>query len=158
RPLAAAYLLSGDPKAAAGLIARIAPTTATQKGSAIQAGDASWQILLRWLQPSPDDPFDLLIAGLSRSAGIAGAEEGIDLLMLARLAERESYPAMAAHCLDTMGYYLGLDDAAFAPSRGVPTRVRASAEALRGEVEKLHQSLADEARADREAARTALGP
>ncbi|HET9210418.1 MAG TPA: hypothetical protein VFR03_08465 [Thermoanaerobaculia bacterium] len=152
-PLAAAYLLAGDPRAASRLIARVEPVPAAKarKDSELQAREAARQFLTRWLRPSPEDPFDLLIAGL------AGERLDVRVLALARVAERERYPAFAAYCLGSF-----MQDRA-EPSfpegdRGAPARVRADAESIRGEIARLRQSLADEAGADREAARTAFGP
>jgi hypothetical protein len=152
RSLVAAYLLSGDRQSAARLLARIEPKPAAKarQDSEERAGELERQVLARWLHPSPDDPFSLLTAAL------AGGSVGTGTLALARLAERERYPAIAAYGLGLLAREK--PDAPFEPARGVLPRVRAADSALRGEIEALRQSLADEASANREAARTATGP
>ena len=151
RQLAAAYLLTGDARAAARLMATIAPVPKTRQGRApeARAEELAQRVLERWLHPSRKDPFNLLTGAL------ADERLGIGKLALARLAERERYPAVAAYCLDFL--VRNKSESSFEPARGVPARVRAAAEAMRGEIEKLYQSLADEESADREAARTAFG-
>ncbi len=152
-PLAAAYLLGGDPRAASRLIAKIGPALAAdaeKDSDEVRAAESERKLLVRWLHPSPEDPFELLTGALTRERLDTG------MLALARLAERERYPAVAVYCLDLLAR--DWPEPHFEPVRGVLARVRASTDATRGEIEKLRQSLADESRADREAARTALGP
>jgi hypothetical protein len=154
RPLAAAYLVTGDLKAAAGLAARMepAPDAKVRTEPEVRAGEIARRLLARWLSSSPEDPFELLITALAAEEERSGTES----LALARLAERERYPAIAAYSLELLAQ--DRSEPPFEPARGVLARVRASADATRGELEKLRLSLADEARADREAARTAFGP
>ncbi len=156
-PLAAACLLTGDSKAATEIIARLAPPSAAEqeKDPTRKAGEATRQAMLRWLHPAADDPFALLTALLAASSLDPGA--GIGWRLEARLAEREGYPAIAAYFLRGLVDNVGLDDDPSEPSRP-PARVRAAAVALQGEIAKLHKDLADEVRADREAARDVLGP
>jgi hypothetical protein len=151
-PLVAAYLLAGDPQAADRLLAKIepAPAVAVAKDSEARVGELRRQVFARWLHPSPEDPFDLLTTSLTSEP------LGIGMLALARLAERENYPAIAAYCLDQLAR--ARPELPFEPVRGVPARVQAAVDSTRGEIEQLRQSLADEARADREAARIASGP
>jgi hypothetical protein len=151
RPLAAAYLLAGDAKSAAGLVAKMELVRGGKTESEVQADELARQVLVRWLHPSPEDPFELLTSALAGEGG-----SGIQALALARLSERERYPAIAAYNLDLL--VQDQSEPSFEPARGVLARVRAAADALRGELEKLRRSLADEARADREAARTGSGP
>ena len=155
--LAAAYLLTGDAKTAAGILAGLVPPSAAEqeKDASRKGGEVARQAMLRWLHPTADDPFDLLTSLLAASTMVSGA--GIGWQLEARLAEREGYPAIAAHFLKALVDNTSLEDEGFEPER-VPARVRASAVALRGEIAKLHQGLADQMRADREAARETLGP
>jgi hypothetical protein len=155
-PLAAAYLMAGESKTAAGIIAGLVPPSAAEqeKDSEVKGGEIARQAMLRWLHPATDDPFDLLTALLAASVDSA---EGTGRRVEARLAERERYPAIAAYFLRGLADNAGLDDSAFEPGR-VPARVRASAVALQGEIAKLRKDLAEEVRADREAARDVLGP
>jgi hypothetical protein len=157
-PLAAAYLLTGEPKTAAGIIARLVPPSAAEqeKDPTLKAEEAARQAMLRWLHPAADDPFDLLTALLAASATSPGA--GIGGRLQARLAEREGYPAIGAYLVKGLAENAGLDGGGFEPGGRVPARVRASAAALQGEIAKLRQGLADEVSADREAARETLGP
>jgi hypothetical protein len=154
RPLAAAYLVTGDLKAAAGLAAGMepAPDAKVRTEPEIRAGEIARRLLARWLSSSPEDPFELLITALAAEEERSGTED----LALARLAERERYPAIAAYSLELLAQ--DRSEPPFEPARGVLARVRAAVEATRGELEKLRQSLAGEARADREAASTAFGP
>jgi hypothetical protein len=154
RPLAAAYLLTGDLKAAAGLAAKMEPVpiAKTEKDSELRAGETARRLLARWLNPSPEDPFELLTTTLAEEEG----RSGVEALALARLAERERYPAIAAYVLELLAQ--DRSEPPFEPARGVLARVRAAADATRGELEKLRRGLADGARADREAARTGSGP
>jgi hypothetical protein len=157
RSLVAAYLLAGDREAAARLLAKIKPFAYASPLAAkfdIRVGETERRLLALWLTPSLDDPFDLLTTRLSGSETVEGS--GTGALAFARLAERERYPAIAAYALSLL--VRERDEPAPEPVRGVLARVRAAAEALRGEIETLDQSLADEARADREAARIASGP
>ncbi len=152
-PLVAAYLLGGDPQAASRLIAKIEPAPAAdaeKDSDEVRAAESERRLLARWLHSSPEDPFELLAGALTRERLDTG------MLALARMAERERYPAVAVYCLDLLAR--DRPEPHFEPIRGVLARVRASTDATRGEIEKLRQSLADESRADREAARTALGP
>jgi hypothetical protein len=126
------------------------PAAKARRDLELEAGENARQALARWLHPSPEDPFDVLTAALTRE------REDTGMLALARLAERERYPAIAAYCLGLLAR--GERESRFKPASGVPARVRAAAEATRGEIEKVRQGFADEARADREAARTAFGP
>ncbi|HEY4589431.1 MAG TPA: hypothetical protein VII86_09385, partial [Thermoanaerobaculia bacterium] len=158
RPLAAGYLLAGDARAAERLAAKLGPVRKTRKDGAAKkdrSEDLARRVLARWLHPSPKDPFDLLIDVLKDERVGVGI-----MLPLARLAERERYPAVAAYCLEFLARTRRDESPFEPPGRGVPARVRAAAAAaaLQGEIEKLRQGLADEERADREAARTALGP
>ena len=148
--LAAAYLLAGDPRAAAGLVARTAPDSTAQELSDPKTVELTRQVLSRWLHPSPEDPFGLLTSFLASGVFLP---RGIGLLAVARFAEREKYPAVAAYCLEPL-VARSSSESPFEPARGVPPHVRAAAESLRGEIEKLGQSLVEEARADRDAART----
>ncbi|MFL6236447.1 MAG: hypothetical protein ACJ76N_25175 [Thermoanaerobaculia bacterium] len=154
RPLATAYLVTGDLKAAAGLAARMepAPAAKAKADSEVQAGEIARRLLARWLHPAPEDPFELLTTALAQETD----RSGVEALALARLAERERYPAIAGYLLELLAQ--DRSEPPFEPARGVLPRVRAAAESLRGELEKLRRSLADEARADREAARTGFGP
>lgn len=154
RSLAAGYLLAGDTRAAARLVATIAPMPTTRKDGIfkqVRSEELTRRVLARWLHPSPKDPFDLLTDVLKDEEVSVGI-----MLTLAHLAERERYPAVAAYCLDFLARCR--HDSPFEPVPGVPARVRAAAAALQGEIEKFRQGLADEERADREAARTAFGP
>ncbi len=151
--LAAAYLLAGDPKAAAGWIAKIAPDPTTREFSDEKTLELTRQVLSRWLRPSPEDPFDLLTSFLASHVFLP---RGTGPRAVARFAERERYPAVAAYCLEFL-VALSSSGIPFEPSRGVPPRVRAAAESLRGEIEKLGQSLVEEVRADRDAARIGFG-
>jgi hypothetical protein len=151
-PLAQAYLLAGDARAAARLAAKVKPVPATKRdrSSGRWTRELARRVVARWLHPSREDPFKLLADAL------ADERFGLGTLALARLAERERYPAVAAYVLS----FLGRDrrEPPLEPARGVLPRVRAAAESTQGEIEKLHQSLEEEIRADQEAARTALGP
>jgi len=151
--LIAAYLLADDRQAAARLLAKIEPVPAAKARQAPQGRgeEGERQVFARWLHPSPDDPFDLLTTAL-----IGDESVGTRTLALVRLAERERYPAIAAYGLSLLDRERS--EAPFEPVRGVLPRVQAADSALRGEIETLRQSLAAEARADREAARTAFGP
>ncbi len=160
-PLAAAYVLTGDPRTAAAWIARVPPKPDGESDAERKEKNDDREILARALSSSSDDPFELLTSSLAH--GISGVGvTGMGRLACARLAEREGYPAVAAYELRLQEQGdLGSEsdsDLGFDPGRGLNARVRGAAASLRGEMDKLDRTLRDEERADRDMARTSLGP
>ncbi len=99
--LALLQLVADNPDGAAPLLESArpkAPEMATKEEtreakSAREAAQSTWdwyQVLAAWREPSPQDPFEILLAGLG-SADTDGRRLG-----LAALARRERYPAIAA--------------------------------------------------------------
>jgi hypothetical protein len=122
------------------------------------------QLLQRWLGSSPDDPFGLFVQCLSAS----GADELDSLdpacwrLALARIAEREGYPEIAAFAL-TMLKRRGLDviggnDEIAGTGRGVPPSVLTGARGVTAEIGRLYREVGEDAQAARTRMRAALGP
>jgi hypothetical protein len=160
-PLAAAYLLTGDPRTAAAWIARVPPKPDGESDAERTEKRADREIIARSLSPSSDDPFELLTSFLAH--GISGVGvTGTGRLACARLAEREGYPAVAAYelRLQEQGDPNSDSDSdpGFDPSRGLNARVRAAAASVRVELDKLDRTLMDEEQGDRDAARAGLGP
>jgi len=97
-----------------------------------------------------DDGFDVLTEP---------GEDVVSTLLIARLAEREAYPALAAYDLHGIAaYVLGDRRHSFEPEADVPARLRTIREEIDAERESLQRTLEDQARAAEAAASTALGP
>jgi hypothetical protein len=160
--LAAAAFLEGDRETARRLSGRAAqaPVQASAKPSAEEkkARQAAvvGRLLARALEPTGDDPFAVFAEALTLDeirAGVTGD------LLLARLAVRDGYPALAAYVLGLAERKL--DDTGeepFEPMRGVPSRVRAAAAAVGPERAALSRGLHDEAQAAETAARNGRRP
>src|SRR6185295_9095758 len=113
------------------------------------------QLMERALSAPPDGGFDLLTAPLTDSMD---HWDVVSSLLLARLAECEAYPALAAYELQQVARSFQGEEEPFEPEAGVPARVRTTKEGIDADRESLARSLEDEARAAEAAARTALGP
>ena len=159
--LAVTAFLEGDRETAGRLasLASQAPvqpsdkTTSTEKDAAVQL-----RLLDRMLAPVSDDPFSLFVGALDREGPFGGLETNTGELLLARLAEREGYPALTAYLLEGVAYGLSPNNLEpFEPARGVPPRVRANAAALAAERDALSRGYSQEARAAEYAARTGDG-
>jgi hypothetical protein len=119
-----------------------------------------FQLLESWRQPSPVDPFELLLASLRATSASYGHR-----IAAAELARRERYPAVAAHLEETAA-----DDLRSELARGVfhresgpappppPAPAAAEVEKLYSELAALAGRMEESAREDREEARAALGP
>ena len=188
--LALLHLARGDAAGAAPLLAaagkREAPAAAGATGGDYDLPPGSWspfsrphvisggevpgeaarlrwiwfQLLETWSEPSPDDPFDLLVASLRAASSSYGRR-----LAAAELARRERYPAVAAHLEETAA-----DDLRSELARGVfhsesdsvppspPAPAAAEIERTYSELGALAGRMEESAREDREEARAALGP
>jgi hypothetical protein len=166
--LALAFLLVQDRDAAAAMVRRLDATPARTQPAGLAppptldeedrrrpAADLALRrrLAARWLAPSPDDPFDFF-----REACENGALASVrDRLAVARLAERESYPAVAAYALRTAGRELAYEPPgeSRSPGRAMPGHLRAAIAALEAEIAERRKSFEDEATA---VARASLGP
>ncbi len=128
-------------------------TTSTEKDASVQL-----RLLGRMLTPVSDDPFALFVDALDREGPFGGLGTNTGELLLARLAEREGYPALTAYLLEGVAYGLSPNNLEpFEPARGVPPRVRANAAALAAERDALSRGYSQEARAAEYTARTGDG-
>jgi len=124
------------------------------------------RLLDRWLGSPPDDPFELLVQALA--AVNFGADEPDSLapacwhLALARIAEREGYPEIAAHVLTRVkrrGFdVISGNDEIAGTGRGVPPSVLMGARGVAAEIVRLGRELDEDAQAERGRMRAALGP
>jgi hypothetical protein len=160
-----------------GEAAPIAPAAGARAAAPAAGRDWRWakttrgrelkrQLLRRWLESSADDPFALFVQSLS--AANPGAD-GLDSLdpagwrfVLARIAEREGYPEIAAFTL-TMVTRRGLDfvaanDEIAGTGRGVPPSVLTGARGVTAEIVRLYREIGEDAQAARTRMRAALGP
>lgn len=174
--LAAAFLLAGDPKAAGEWVRRVPEEASNPSaewwrppGEIDLEGEERYrdsplfrQLLARTLMPSSADPFDLLIqatqVGQSLWQSWFGQPWSLGRkLVIARLAELESYPAVAAYIYEPAGDALenGYEPV---PDRGVHPRLLAAVQDLERELAELQRSFKDRAAASRETARAGLGP
>jgi hypothetical protein len=159
--LAVAAFLDGDRETAARFLQVSARDTAARNPRTDNEKE-EWDARLRLqrlveraLSSPPDDGFDLLLEPVtSDSRHWVSAE----WLLAARLAEREGYPALAAHQLDRVANLVrALSEPFEAAVDDVPVRVRTSRDGLEAERQSLVRSLQDEARSAEAAASTALG-
>ena len=152
--LAAAALLEGDGETARRLASLPVPPSGKSSGTkAVRIAVSSFRrrLLERTFTSSSDDPFELFATALGLSSPRLDSTGD---LLLARLATREKYPALAAYELRNAVRALRDDEEPFEPARGIPPRVRASAAALAAERSALAEGLDNEARAAEDAART----
>ncbi len=124
------------------------------------------QLLRRWLESSADDPFGLFVQSLSAAnpgaVGLDSLDPACWRLVLARVAEREGYPEIAAFVL-TMLRRRGLDfvaanDEIAGTGRGVPPSVLTGARGVTAEIVRLYREVEEDAQAARTRMRAALGP
>ena len=124
------------------------------------------QLLRRWLESSADDPFALFVQSLSAANpgadGLDSLDPGCWHLVLARMAEREGYPEVAAFTL-TMLTRRGLDfvaanDEIAGTGRGVPPSVLTGARGVTADIVRLYREAGEDAQAARTRMRAALGP
>ncbi len=161
--LATAFLVEGDAKAAGEWIRRVPEETVPQETpDTVFCDDMDLRqdvqrfrkVLLRSIEPSSGDPFDLLVESLTTGqCGELGRT-----LAVAQLAEREGYPAVKAFLYERARWAFKTGEEPFTPSRGATSRVLAAAGGLQAEREALRQTLEREGDAAREAARAGLGP
>jgi hypothetical protein len=129
-----------------------------EKARVRQVAAVERHLVERALAPAAGDGFDLFAEAVGLDRIWAGSE-ATGHLLLARLAAREGYPALAAYELGNAGRTF--DDSReepFDPVRGVLPRVRSTAAALKAERTALSHSLHDEAQAAETAARNGLSP
>jgi hypothetical protein len=154
--IAAAAFLDGD-RETAGRLLRLATEKAAVRRPVRESEPDSLLLMRRLVERAlaapEDDGFDLLIQ--SSSDMLMGDPTLVQLLLNARLAEREAYPALAAY---ELGSFHEPESEPFEPEPDVPARVRARKDAITAEEAALARSLEDEAQADEAAASTALGP
>lgn len=175
RLLAAAGSGAGAPAAAAAP----GPEAARLPGAAAPPASRDWrwakaargrelkrQLLRRWWESSADDPFGLFVQSLTAenpgADGLDSLDPGCWRLVVARLAEREGYPEIAAFTL-TMLTRRGLDlvaanDEIAGTGRGVPPAVLTGARGVTAEIVRLYREAGEDAQAARTRMRAALGP
>jgi hypothetical protein len=142
--LALAHFITGDEHGARALLSRApGPVWRDDRPSMDDSipGRAERTLAVRWLAApgAADDSFPRL-AGLAEGFLLAGS--GVDLIALARLAERDGYPVIAAFAWRRAGTYLAQEDPDLAP----PDLARAAA--------RLRAAIAAQARAADAAAAT----
>jgi hypothetical protein len=170
--LAAAAVLAGNPQEARRLLTNLPPAApeavAAGSDSLAHAGRGRGlerRLLERWLAAPRDDPFNLLVEAVrSRQRGASEADS-LDAacwqLVLARAAEREGYPGIAAYVLAFLAINLPVlagDDEIAGTGRGVPPAVLIGGRAAAAEMVRLARELDEEAQAARARMRAALGP
>ncbi|MES1240110.1 MAG: thrombospondin type 3 repeat-containing protein [Acidobacteriota bacterium] len=157
--LAAAAFLDGDRETAGRLLQGAAQAPVAPRSQPDDEPDPLLflqRLMERALSSPPDDGFDLLTQPLLESP--MGGGTLVSSLLVARLAEREAYPALAAHELDGVARSLRYQGERLAFDAEAPARLRTIKEGIDAERESLLQSLEDQARDAEAAASTALGP
>jgi hypothetical protein len=143
-----------------------APAASRDRQSAKAVRGLKRQLLQRWLEASSDDPFGLFVQSLgaakSGTAWLDSLDPACWRLVLARVAEREGYPEIAAFVL-TMLTRRGLDfvaanDEIAGTGRGVPPSVLTGARGVTAEIVRLYREAGEDAQAARMRMRAALGP
>ncbi len=122
------------------------------------------RLLERWLEPVRDDPFGLFVEAVA-AEGPAPGRDSLDAagwqLFLARSAEREAYPEIAAYALAALGQRLaggGNDDELAGSGRGLPPSVLIGARAASADLDRLRREVEEDARLARARMRAALVP
>jgi hypothetical protein len=157
--LAAAAFLDGDRETAERLLQTAAqePSVSRPRQDGEQDHLLFLQRLLeRALSSPPDDGFDLLTQPLLESP--MGGGTLVSSLLVARLAEREAYPALVAHELDGVARSFRNQKERLEFDAEVPARLRTIKEGIDAEREWLLRSLEDQTQAAEAAASAALGP
>jgi hypothetical protein len=140
--LVAAHLLAGDLRGAAALEAVLPaiPTAPAEKWLEPARNETNREfrlrreIFARWLRPSSDDPFPLLVDFTSMTERSAPAGS---LLLLSRLSEREGYPALARFASEKAVWSWGTPGAAMELPPGLPPRLAAAVRRIEADQEKL---------------------
>jgi hypothetical protein len=154
-----AYLLAGDVRAAAELEKTLPPLPARtaapwltppgQERKAGQGAEARRRLIDFWLRPAKSaDAFERLTEALPMLSVWRGQEHAI----LARLARREGYPALAAYLYDRWGKVRKAHDRTYARPGGLPPRVEATARRLENAEAAFGRFLEAEAAASRKIA------
>jgi hypothetical protein len=167
---AAAAAAAPAPAGATAQGARAAAAASGRQGGGRQAAPApspreiKRRLLDRWLEAPRDDPFALFVEALEVEGNATGPDS-LDAagwqLVLARSAEREAYPEIAAYVLAALGQRLagdGFDDELAGTGRGLPPAVLMGARGAGADLDRLHREVEEDARLARARIRTALGP
>jgi hypothetical protein len=159
--LAASAFLEGDRETASRLLRTAVETPSVRRPLETGAHERDAILLLqrlmeRALTPTAEDGFPLLTQA---DSGMEFEWVPVMSLLVARLAEREAYPALAAFELHTVTRGFQREEDGPVPlDLNLPARLQKAQEGLEAERVALVQSLEDEARGAEAAARTALGP
>jgi len=158
--------MPADPAAAAGWRMVAAHRRDWQWAALADGRELKRRLLDRWLGSPPADPFDLLVQSIP--AMNFGADNPDSLasacwqLALARIAEREGYPEVAAHVLTRVkrrGFdVISGNDEIAGTGRGLPPSVLMGARGVAAEIVRLGREIEEDAQAARARARAALGP
>jgi hypothetical protein len=148
--LVAAHLLAGDLRGAATLEAALpaAPTAPAGKWLEPARNENAREFRLRrelfarWLRPSPDDPFPLLVDFTSMTERSAPAGS---LLLLSRLSEREGYPVLARFASGKVAWSLGTPRAPMELPPGLPPFLVAGVRGIEADLEKLRAETKERA-------------
>lgn len=160
--LAAAHLLEGDLEKARAIVSAHGPARslpapwlfADHQG--VTRDDGVRALLERRLAPSADDPFDLFAAILAKWHMSNDAATG--WRVLARVAEHEGYPVLAAYALWRAAFPPARAAGPFTPGRPVPARIEATARTLETAADDLCLDLMDAGGALETRTRASLGP
>jgi hypothetical protein len=129
---------------------------------ALPAREIERRLLERWLETTRDDPFGLFVAALAAEGrGTTSLDAAGWQLALARTAEREGYPEIAAYVLAALGWRFAggnYEEDLAGTGRGLPPAVLMGARGAGADLERLRRELDEDARVERARMRAALGP